>query len=347
VPTISTLLYSIVSFTLNFDKDIIPISNYHGEIENGLYKHSFIPLSKTIIGDPVDVVYHVVECGDINSEPIVFFHGLAETWRVWADIMKPFCNSHRAIAIDIEGQGQSHWPNVKSDLANSSDARGFMGQMQLELLNKLNVSKFNLVVTDYGFWTSLRMLTSAKERILRYGKFQSTVGVEDPNRVPQAKLFKFFPSFMIWLLNLSPSSLPRVLFGKPLLKLKSLLSNSRIGPNGISDDLFRDIILSGIQPGMFTSWVLFYHYGKDAVSQMEEQLEAFRQSTYPVYMLQGKCDLGQPNYLFNGTARMDIIDSPISGISERILRTNTTHKLRVKYSKNIIGPLPESFFPNR
>ena len=51
--------------------------------------------------------------------------------------MQPFCSSHRAVAIDIEGMGQSFWPTVSQDIPTGGDARGFMGKLQLTLLEKL------------------------------------------------------------------------------------------------------------------------------------------------------------------------------------------------------------------
>jgi hypothetical protein len=57
-----------------------------------------------------------------------------------------------------------------------------MGDMELQLLEQLGATRFNLVVTDYGFWSTLGMLSKkdkgGKSKILRYLKIQSTVGVE-------------------------------------------------------------------------------------------------------------------------------------------------------------------------
>ena len=114
----------------------------------------------------------------------------------------------------------------------------------------MGVDKFNLVVTDVGFWISLSMLTKknlrGENRVLRYGKFQSTVGVEDPGRIPQGKLHINFPGIMETLVNSNPYAILRVICGKPLIQLPSVVSNSRTGPKGISDDIFESILLPGI-----------------------------------------------------------------------------------------------------
>jgi pimeloyl-ACP methyl ester carboxylesterase len=66
--------------------------------------------------------------------------GLAENWRVWKDIMLPFCDKYRPIAIDIEGMGQSLWPSIDTDLPPDGDSRDFMGDMELQLLDELGLS---------------------------------------------------------------------------------------------------------------------------------------------------------------------------------------------------------------
>jgi hypothetical protein len=67
--------------------------------------------------------------------------------------MQPFCSSHRAVAIDIEGMGQSFWPTVSQDIRG--DARGFMGKLQLTLLEKLGVCMFVCVLLFYPFFLFL------------------------------------------------------------------------------------------------------------------------------------------------------------------------------------------------
>jgi hypothetical protein len=114
-PSLATFSYIVVSYFAKFDSDSSLFVNHEGELE-GRFKHSFVKLNQTLHGLPVDATYHVVECGDRNAEPIVFGHGLCENWRVWKNIMSEFCDTHRVIAYDSEGMGQSYWPNVLQDL---------------------------------------------------------------------------------------------------------------------------------------------------------------------------------------------------------------------------------------
>lgn len=176
-----TLVYIAISYVLNYDADIVQIVNTDGEVEDGIFLHRFIPLTHTSSGDPVEVTYHVVECGNRDAEPIVFFHGMGENWAVWKEQMREFCDTNYVVSVDNEGMGQSAWPNVLRDLP-TVNSRAFLADMTLALLQKLNIHKFNLVVTDYSFWSTLPLLNKPGDIVLRYGKFQSTVGVEDAER---------------------------------------------------------------------------------------------------------------------------------------------------------------------
>ena len=98
-------------------------------------------------------------------------------------------------------------------------------------------------------------------------------------------------------------------------------------------------------------YVLFPHIcdlGLYMPTQMQLQRSIFEAATYPVYMLQGKLDLGQPYRLFDGSAAMEIVEAPVQGIKEKIMRMNTTHKTETVYSPDgsAIGPKAEDFFPN-
>lgn len=169
----ATFGYIAISYLASFDKDNIRVKNYDNEIEDSIFTHRFIHINQTFGGFPVDATYHIVECGNPTAEPIVFGHGLAENWKVWKNVMVDFCSTHRAIAVDCEGMGQSIWPNVISDVP-SGKSRAFMADMQMEMLRKIGVRCFNLVITDYTFWSTLSMLREyGADTILRYGKLQS------------------------------------------------------------------------------------------------------------------------------------------------------------------------------
>jgi pimeloyl-ACP methyl ester carboxylesterase len=261
-PTVGTLVYISISSLFDFDSDVVPYRNFDGEIEDGKFLHRFTHVNATATGVPANITYHSVECGSPDAEPIIFLHGLAETWIVWKDVMLPFCETHRPIAIDIEGMGQSYWPNVLDDL-KGMNSREFYGNLQLALFIELGAERFNLVVSDYGFWTSMNILLSktadGKNRVLRYGKFQSTVGVDDIDRIPQGVMLFYVPKVMNTVLNANPHALARILMGKALIPFPSAHANQRVGLKPIPDDVFHRYILRGIHKVSISSFLHFLY----------------------------------------------------------------------------------------
>ena len=182
IPMIATLAYSFASFAFNLDSDIVQVRNFNGEVESEVFTHRFIDVHQTYRGDPVNVTYHYVECGNKDAEPIIFLHGLAETWKVWKEVMKPFCDKYHAIAFDTEGMGQSVWhdfdisENTKLPI-KQRDLRSFYGDLQMQAITQIGIKRFNLVNLDYSFWSAMTLLHAyGPNVIIRYGKFQSTTG---------------------------------------------------------------------------------------------------------------------------------------------------------------------------
>jgi hypothetical protein len=94
-------------------------------------------------------------------------------------------------------------------------------------------------------------------------------------------------------------------------------------------------------------WVWLYHFGVDMITQMNQQLEILGAIDYPVSILQGKLDQGQPYRLFDGSATYSVKKS--STWSEYFLRIHPTHSPVCTYSPNgeVIGPTALDFFPHR
>jgi len=52
-----------------------------------------------------------------EGEPLIFVHGLAGCWRNWLENLPHFGRSHRAIALDLPGFGESPMPSWPIDMA--------------------------------------------------------------------------------------------------------------------------------------------------------------------------------------------------------------------------------------
>ena len=66
-----------------------------------VFKHHFVeaPADYTLI------TWHYVEAG--HGEPIVFLHGIPDSWYQWHHQMAALAKTHRCIAVDLKGYGQS------------------------------------------------------------------------------------------------------------------------------------------------------------------------------------------------------------------------------------------------
>lgn len=251
----ANILYISISSLLKYDADIAYSQNYHGELEDVIFQHNFINLADNIAEADVNVTYHYVECGPKTGEPVVFYHGMLETWKAWKSVMKSLCEvpdpSYRVIAVDIEGQGQSSWHshgnNIKLYHSTRRDIRELQSMMQLLLLRSLKVDKFNLVVSDYGFWTTFHMLSLAPDQILRYGKIQSVVGVPENEAISDINIITALKSILQFIYNSSPRAYARVVSGKQKISFPGVVQSRRVGKAGISDDLFYTTMLPEIQ----------------------------------------------------------------------------------------------------
>ncbi len=70
----------------------------------GQYAYSQSLESKFIETDGVRL--HYVEGGN-SGTPIIFIHGFGSTWKMWEPVMEKFKATHKVIAIDLPGLGQS------------------------------------------------------------------------------------------------------------------------------------------------------------------------------------------------------------------------------------------------
>ena len=57
------------------------------------------------------VQLHLVEAGNPNGRPLLFIHGLSQSWRAWSrQIFSDLADDYRLVAMDIRGHGLSDKP---------------------------------------------------------------------------------------------------------------------------------------------------------------------------------------------------------------------------------------------
>ena len=103
--------------------------------------------------------YCVVERG--TGPPLVLLHGLGGSIYDWRHLIRPLSESHRVIAIDLLGAGESDMPEGV-DYSIAAQARRVKGLMDL-----LGAERASLVGNSYGGGIALRFAQDWPERVDR------------------------------------------------------------------------------------------------------------------------------------------------------------------------------------
>jgi pimeloyl-ACP methyl ester carboxylesterase len=100
-----------------------------------------------------------VEIGE--GEPILFIHGIAGCWRNWLENLPHFGRSHRAIALDLPGFGDSPMPSWEISMAN-------YGRLVHDFCERLGIDQVAaLVGNSMGGFISTEAVIEEPERFDR------------------------------------------------------------------------------------------------------------------------------------------------------------------------------------
>jgi len=105
-------------------------------------------------GQPINVV----ELGE--GPPLVFVHGLIERWTQWVEQLSVFASSHRVIAMDLPGFGDSPMPAEKISIS------GYARTIE-RLLEVLEIGAAAFVGHSMGGFTSVELAINFPERVSR------------------------------------------------------------------------------------------------------------------------------------------------------------------------------------
>ncbi|WP_198154307.1 alpha/beta fold hydrolase [Catenuloplanes japonicus] len=107
------------------------------ELDGVVFTHHFADAP----GDQETVRWHYVEAG--TGEPVVFLHGMPDSWFMWHHQMAALADSYRCIAVDLKGYGQSE--KGRGDYRHAGVA-----EQLVALLDELGIGRFTLVAHDRG-----------------------------------------------------------------------------------------------------------------------------------------------------------------------------------------------------
>lgn len=131
-------------------------------------------------GESETIGWHYVDAG--KGEPVVFLHGLPDSWYLWHHQLATLSQTHHVIAVDLKGYGQSE------KRAGDYRHEGVSEQL-LALLNGIGVDKFNLVTHDRGTVAADYLVANHPDRVLRYARGEQHLYHFNPILAPQEKLF--------------------------------------------------------------------------------------------------------------------------------------------------------------
>ena len=147
------------------------------EVLDGVtFTHHFVDAP----GDEETIRFHYVEAG--QGEPIVFLHGIPDSWFQWHHQMAALSATHRCIAFDLKGYGQSG--TAVGDYRHEAAA-----EQLLRAIDLAGVDKFNVVTHDRGTVQADFIVAKHPARVLRYARGEQHLYHFHPDLAPRGALF--------------------------------------------------------------------------------------------------------------------------------------------------------------
>lgn len=238
------------------------------------FTHHFIDAP----GDGDTVRFHYVEAG--QGEPIVFLHGIPDSWYQWHHQMAALSATHRCIGVDLKGYGQSS--------KDFGDYRHQAAADQLiAALDIAGIDNFNIIAHDRGTPQADFIVARHPGRVLRYGRGEQHLYHFHPDLAPQALLFAEAPRtgllddprrFVIWLY-------------------------AAVGKYALPDDEMRRTIQEFAYPGINHAVPRYFNaqsFRQEWLTRRRELLAAWR---CPVMILQGRDSKTQPYEFYEDSAQ--------------------------------------------
>jgi len=220
------------------------------------------------------VNWHYVEAGE--GEPVVFLHGLPESWFSWHYQIEAVSKQYHVIAVDLKGYGQSD----KRD--GDYTTQGVANEL-IALFDAIGLDKFSLVTHDWGSIIGDCVAGTIPDRIVKYIRMEAPVLKTDPAKHPQLVLFKN-QDFATGMMSQARAFVTTVYEPRTVQK--------------ISDADMEGIIFEFSRPGVAEA---VPRYFRDFTLEDEGvRAERFGKMTFPVLVLQGEEDPAQPLWYFDG-----------------------------------------------
>ena len=94
--------------------------------------------------------FHYREWGDAGARPLLLLHGLTGHARFWDTFAKGMAGSHRVIALDARGHGESQWADDYSPPAMARDVGLLVAALGLQRLSVVGLSMGGTTAYHYA-----------------------------------------------------------------------------------------------------------------------------------------------------------------------------------------------------
>lgn len=226
-------------------------------------------------GDSGSVRWHFVEAGE--GEPVVLLHGMPDSWYMWHRQIDVLSKSHRVLAIDLKGFGQSE--KAPGDYRPEGVA-----EQLVALFDVLGLDRVNLATHDRGSVVADYLGAEHPYRVRRYARGQQHLyhfneGADARERLLHAPL------------------------SGPLLRVPSLVVATAYGEACHHPVPFEDLRRMAVEwghPGVATAAVRYFQSSslhKEWVDRRSRLMASWR---FPVLVLQGEHDGQQPSEFYDG-----------------------------------------------
>jgi pimeloyl-ACP methyl ester carboxylesterase len=163
-----------------------------------------------------DQLVHVEQTG--SGEPVVLLHGFGGSVYSWRKIVPALAQSHRVVAIDLNGFGYTQRPSHPE-----SYTRAGQGRLVLAVMNSLGIERAHVVGHSYGGGLVLYLAFCHPERFRTLVLVDSSAPTYSDDRRSRAASLRWLSGLYVRTIALRPGTVRRSL-------LRSYYDDSQVTP---------------------------------------------------------------------------------------------------------------------
>lgn len=227
-------------------------------------------------GAVIPIRWHYVETGSREATPLVFLHGNPESWAAWVGQIEAFGKDFRVIAPDLKGYGQGdkragdwRWENCAEEM--------------LALLRQIGVQKAIIVAHDRGCVLADYLGGNHPDFVIGYVRMQQVCHILDVANSPQGVYFA------------DPIKGP-ALFGDPDYYFRFRLN--KMLKNPVAQDKLATFKAEMSYEGMPQAVIRYFQSSSFEKERLDRTSRLLRNMAFPVQLVQGRLDDGQPPYYY-------------------------------------------------